>query len=120
MMNDKFYGQWLVLHRPFRHLEDFKRRAQHLVDVFPQRYHIFALAWHIAPDFWHDESKIRSEMELEAHGEAFIHTILNKARAIDAPCSGTSPAKWTRMRRCHRRTKETAAASAKTDPSSPR
>ena len=29
MMNDKFHGQWLVLHRPFRHLEDFKRRAQH-------------------------------------------------------------------------------------------
>ncbi|CAJ1362209.1 unnamed protein product, partial [Effrenium voratum] len=51
--NDKYYGQWLLLHRPFR-------RPAYLA----------------APDYWSDERGIRADLELAAHGDAYIANVL--------------------------------------------
>lgn len=38
MLNDKYYGQWLVLHKPFRALEDFVQQAPEVVERVPAKY----------------------------------------------------------------------------------
>lgn len=80
-LNDKFYGQWLVLHCPFQRLEEFQDAAHDVMEKVPERYRNFALCLHHAPDFWNDDNKIRNEMELEASSEAQIQTVLAKVAA---------------------------------------
>ena len=81
MLNDKYYGQWLALHKPFRALEDFKQQAPELVERVPAKYLNFALCLHHAPEFWLNDMAIKSSMELEAHSAAHIETILSKVKA---------------------------------------
>ena len=80
-LNDKFYGQWLVLNCPFRALEDFHTLAPDVMEKVPERYRNFALCMHHAPGFWTDDAAIRGSMELEAVGKAMIDTVLAKVAA---------------------------------------
>jgi len=80
-LNDKFYGQWLVLHCPFNRLEDFEQDAPEIVEKVPERYRNFALCLHHAEDFWTNDQAIRDEMELEANSESHIQTVLAKVSA---------------------------------------
>ena len=80
-LNDKFYGQWLVLRRPFNRLEDFEEDAPEIMEKVPERYRNFALCLHHAPTFWTNDQAIRDEMELEANSESHIQTVLAKVSA---------------------------------------
>lgn len=79
--NDKYFGQWLVLHTPFKKLEDFHDKAPDVMEKVPERYRNFALALRYAPDFWTSDARIQEEMELEANNKAHIETVLSKVHA---------------------------------------
>jgi hypothetical protein len=79
--NDKYFGQWLVLHKPFRQLEEFHSNAMNVIERVPERYRNFALALHYAPEFWNDDAAIKEEMELEANSKAHVLTVLSKVHA---------------------------------------
>ncbi|CAE7243636.1 unnamed protein product [Symbiodinium sp. CCMP2592] len=81
MLHDKYYGQWLVLHRPFRHLEDLQAMHPDIREKVPLHYQQFALALRHAPDFWENDRAIEAQMELEAQSRAHVATILGKVRA---------------------------------------
>jgi len=81
MLNDMYYGQWLVLNKPFRRLEEFEEAAPELKNRVSQKYFNFALCLHHAADFWGNEAVIQEAMELEAHNKAFVDTILSKVKA---------------------------------------
>ena len=81
MLNDMYYGQWLVLHKPFRRLEEFEEAAPEVKNRVNQKYINFALCLHHAADFWGNEAAIQEAMELEAHNKAFVDTILSKVKA---------------------------------------
>ena len=77
--SDKFFGQWLALNIPFRHLEDLV--VPDIAEKVPERYLNFACALHHARHHWEDEAAIRAEMELEAFGNAHIETVMDMIRA---------------------------------------
>ncbi|OLP77525.1 ATP-dependent DNA helicase PIF1 [Symbiodinium microadriaticum] len=81
MLNDRYYGQWLALNRPFRRLEEFMESAPEVVERVPEKYRHFALSVYHAADFWDSEGLIRGALELEARSNAFIETILRKIQA---------------------------------------
>ena len=80
-LNDRFFGQWLAMNRPFKRLEDFAAAAPEVSEQVPQKYRNFALCLHHAADFWENEGLVRETLELEARSNAFIDTILRKIRA---------------------------------------
>ena len=96
MLNDKYYGQWLVLFRPFRRLVQFTEEALEVMEKVPEKYRNFALCMHHAPDYWQNDARIKDAMELEAHNKAHIDTILSKVRAqrhiVERYLSGEIPA----------------------------
>ena len=79
MLNDKFYGQWLALHVPFRRLEDLL--APEIVSRVPDGVKYLACALHLAPEVWRQPAVIRSYMEVRAHREAFIETVISMISA---------------------------------------
>ncbi len=81
MFNDKYFGQWLVLHKPFKKLQHFHKDAPDVIEKVPPRYRNFALAMHHAPEFWGNDDAIQEQMELEAHGAAHIKTVISKVGA---------------------------------------
>ena len=81
MLNDRYYGQWLVLNVPFKALEDFENNAKQIVEKVPERYRNFALCMHYARPFWSDEAAIDDAMRLEGHGKAHIETVKAKVSA---------------------------------------
>eukprot|EP00913_Durusdinium_trenchii_P012784 g12002.t1 len=81
MLNDRYYGQWLVLRRPFRAIADLQAAAPQVSERVPAHYQNFALALCLAPNMWGDDAAIRAQMDLEAHSRATIDTILYKVRA---------------------------------------
>ena len=94
MLNDRYYGQWLALNRPFRRLEDFAEAAPEIMERVPQKYRNFALCVHHAADFWSRAPVVREAMELEARTGAFIDTILKaRSRRRNTSSSATSTAR---------------------------
>ena len=81
MLNDRFFGQWLAMNRPFKRLEDFAGAASEILEQVPAKYRNFALCLYHAADFWENEGLVRETLELEARSNAFIDTILRKIRA---------------------------------------
>ena len=81
MLNDKYYGQWLAMHKPFSHLEQFLEEAPDIQEKVPEKYRNFALCLHHAPAYWLNDARITDSMELEAHSKAHIETILSKVKA---------------------------------------
>ena len=72
--NDKYYGQWLLLQRPFRRAAELVPAA--VREMVPPRFQFFASALQAAPDYWSDERGIRADLELAAHGDAYIANVL--------------------------------------------
>ena len=66
MLSDKYFGQWLVLHRPFRNLAELADHPD-MPDSLPGNYRYFALALLHAATFWRDTGAIEEQMALEAH-----------------------------------------------------
>ena len=81
MLNDKYYGQWLAMHKPFNRLEQFVEEAPEVLEKVPEKYRNFALCLHHAPEYWCNDARITDGMELEAHSKAHIETILSKVKA---------------------------------------
>lgn len=81
MLNDRYYGQWLVLHHPFKLLEDLTSQMDAVLSQVPNHYRYFTMALQANPQFWTDDVAIRHQMELEANSRAMVESILNKVRA---------------------------------------
>ena len=82
VFNDKYFGQWLMLHVPFRTVSDFL--DPEVMAKVPPRYQLFACALRAAPFHWNSPAKIRDEMELEARKTAYIDNALAMIEAQKA------------------------------------
>ncbi|CAE7336340.1 unnamed protein product [Symbiodinium sp. CCMP2456] len=82
--NDRFFGQWLMLHVPFEKATDFCL-PQHVVRRLPEAHKYFAMAvlceHPVAQAMWQDDEKIRAELKMEAHTKDHVDTILAMIRA---------------------------------------
>ena len=91
-LNDKFYGtkkkigQWLVLHAPFKKLEDLEDPV--VEERVPEKYKHFATTLRRRPEFWNDDARIAEEMRLEGHVTEHIETTLNMLKAQRALIAG--------------------------------
>ena len=88
--NPNFFKQWLMMHVPFRQIDDlWIQRAE----VVPADLQGLALCLLHRPRFWRSMAAIRREMELEAYRDVAIETRLEEIRAatelIDSYFSGT-------------------------------
>ena len=98
-LNDGYYGQWCLMHLPFRSLDGFQVAA--VQDKVPFRYRWLATAVVLTDDarlpppvrgYWRDPARIRADMEQEAHSSALIEDVLDfvatQILAIDRYLSG--------------------------------
>ena len=78
-LNDVFYGQWLMLHVPFKSPEDFVRPIQEKLGCVPDEHRNFAMAWlcehPVAKKMWHAEAAVEAELRQEAHSKPFVKTL---------------------------------------------
>lgn len=81
MLNDEYYGQWVVLHVPFTKIEELQQRCADEILAVPCRYKYFTMAMTLRPDFWLSASKIIEQMMNEECSDAFIETIVDKVSA---------------------------------------
>ena len=101
--NDRWFGQWLVLRKPFKRMEELRdldvvEKAWHVSEVLsslsswlwlwfhsrlqvPPQYKHFANAIHQCPEYWDDEDAIKADLELEATGNDKAETFLAMVRA---------------------------------------
>ena len=89
-LNDKYFGQWLALHVPFRTLAELQDTE--VREKVPKRYCYFACALRRRPAFWRDPEKVRADMMLEACGDDHIanvlHMIESQAHLVEEYLSG--------------------------------
>ena len=71
--NDKYYGQWVLMHVPFRNLDDLWRKELELV---PDHLWYQTLALLHRPEHWRNPAAVREELELEAFREHHVRNIL--------------------------------------------
>ena len=81
MLSDKFYGQWLALNEPFKQLEDFI--LPEVVARVPEKHRNLALALKRDPHFWRSEAKVTEYMQLRAHRDMHIRTVLSMISVTD-------------------------------------
>ncbi|CAE7689606.1 unnamed protein product [Symbiodinium sp. CCMP2592] len=74
IFSDKYFGQWLMLHVPFRSAAAFL--FPDIVAKIPTRYQLFACALRAAGDYWTDKARVREDMQLAAHKDATIASFL--------------------------------------------
>ena len=78
-LNDRFYGQWLMLHCPFTKASDFLLDAEAEQRV-PPEHKYFAMALQcrheVAKKMWCKEAAIQTEMEEEAHTGRYIRSTI--------------------------------------------
>ncbi|CAK0818116.1 unnamed protein product, partial [Prorocentrum cordatum] len=67
--SDEYYGQWMLLHVPFRSVDELWQDAAELV---PTGYRLFAHCLLHRPDLWRSEAWLRADMQLEAHRDPTI------------------------------------------------
>ena len=82
-LSDRCYGQWLILHVPFKAINDF---YQPIVDErVPEAYHNIAMAWlcqqPIARSWMRDDSAIDLEMKMESHNYYHIQSVIGYIRS---------------------------------------
>ena len=72
-INDRYFGQWLLLHVPFRSVDNLwdERAAQ-----VPEGLRFLTLCLLRRPDFWRNPDRIRQELEREARTEVYIKNTL--------------------------------------------
>jgi len=76
--NDHYYGQWLVMHVPFRKVDDFWNEAAAKV---PEEFSFLTLCLLARPDHWRDPEKIKADLELEAFKDIHINNVLAMIKA---------------------------------------
>ena len=102
-LNDPYYGQWLMLHVPFRTPLDFVDET--VLQKVPDAYRYFTMAYTsmnpIAIRTWHHDDVVEAECKLEGHTTRHINTILSMMRAtrplIDDYINGTLNAEEERL-----------------------
>ncbi|CAK0883129.1 unnamed protein product, partial [Prorocentrum cordatum] len=70
---DRYYGQWVLLHVPFRSVDDLWRTE---LDRVPEHLRYQALAFLHRPEMWRQADRIRETLELEAFREHHIANII--------------------------------------------
>ena len=82
-LNDRFYGQWLMLFVPFDRPEDLYDSA--IVQKVPRQMRYFAMATlsprPVAQQLWSSPAAIARDMEVEGHTREHIQTVQNMVRA---------------------------------------
>jgi len=76
--NDAFYGQWLLLHKPFADVDALWRPS---ADLVPEGYRMYALCLLHDSAFWRNADRVRQDMELEAYKDPVIESNLAMLRA---------------------------------------
>ena len=79
IFNDRWFGQWLALRRPFRNLNELM--CPEVAAKVPPQYAHLANTTCAEPGHWADEDLITQELELEAAGKDRIQTFLAKVKA---------------------------------------
>ncbi|CAK9052062.1 unnamed protein product [Durusdinium trenchii] len=83
--NDNFFGQWLLLHVPFRRVEDFYEPIADKLALIPREHHNFAMAvlceHPVAREMWSDPERFEAELRLEATTKSFMKTLLGMVAA---------------------------------------
>ena len=78
-LNDLFYGQWLMLHVPFKQPEDFFEPMEEKLARVPQEHRNFAMALlcdhPVAQSMWHSEAAVEAELRQEALSKPFVKTL---------------------------------------------
>ena len=81
--SDTFYGQWMMLHVPFRNPDDLLNRD--ITRRVPKHLQFLANALFsnnpVAQKFWRNDYRVKAEMESEGHGAAHIESLLSMIRA---------------------------------------
>ena len=76
--NDRYYGQWLLLHVPFVELRDFQVPE---VARVPDSYKYLTMALYSsnedARNYWNNAEAIANDMQAEAHTQHHIDTVLH-------------------------------------------
>ena len=72
-VTDDYYGQWLVLNIPFRHLDELWDNRATLV---PEGYRMLTLCLLKKPGLWERPLKVRAELKLAGFREAPMNNIL--------------------------------------------
>ena len=99
-LNDMYYGQWCVMHLPFRSMAFFDAPA--VRDRVPERYRWFATALLLTDDcrlvpaqlhrFWRDFERAEAEMHMEGDSDSFVQDVkeflAGQTLAIDRYLSG--------------------------------
>ena len=82
-LGDTFYGQWMMLHVPFRNPEALLNRD--IIERVPKHLKFLANALfsnnELAEKFWRNEFRVTAEMESEGFGAAQIESTLGMIRA---------------------------------------
>eukprot|EP00438_Fugacium_kawagutii_P012731 Skav203736 [mRNA] locus=scaffold68:197214:199967:+ [translate_table: standard] len=99
-LNDHYYGQWCMMHIPFRSMDVFK--VKRVEDLVPLRYRWLATAVVLRDDaevvppellnYWRNPARIAQDMQHEARSDGFIQDVLTfvaaQILAIDKYVSG--------------------------------
>ena len=81
-LNDKFHGQWLMLHVPFTDPAWFFKNSFVIrkLNLIPKEYRYFAMAvlcpHRKAQDVWQSRDRVEEELRMEAHTRAHRRTLL--------------------------------------------
>ena len=82
--NDRFFGQWLMLHVPFRSAADLAL-PEAVADRVPEAHRYFGMALlckhPIAQAMWRDDERIRQEFKMEAHTQDHVDTLVAMIQA---------------------------------------
>jgi hypothetical protein len=78
--NDDFFGQWLSMHVPFRHLTELI--VPSVIERVPKHLMYFACCLHHKPDYWNDDAKIDQDMQMEGHRQCRTDTFLARVRCL--------------------------------------
>jgi len=70
--NDEYYGQWLLMNRPFRKLEDFLSPE---LDRVPPHLYYQTMAYVQCPEYWCNEAAVRAGLELDAFNKFHVQNI---------------------------------------------
>ena len=83
--SDSYYGEWVMLHVPFRELKDLRLED---LDLVPENFRCFAMALQLAGDFWRDIDQVKVNLELEAFSSMHLESNLAMIRAHTAVVDG--------------------------------
>lgn len=89
-LNDRFYGQWLMLHVPFEDPEEFfkPRAVKEKLKLVPAQHRNFAMAMlcrhPVARAMWESRDAVEEELRKEAHTRAFRASLLDMLDANKA------------------------------------